>query len=70
MTPSKLIEKYQNKIAVLDKVLNNLERNIQLAKEDKEKNKKQLDDMNRSREGFLRETSCYIEFIDELRDLN
>ena len=66
----KLIEKYKKDMLIIDKCLDDIDRNIKLAKKEKVINKDVLFDMERTRSTFLSMWSCYEVFITELESLN
>ena len=66
----KLIADYKKKMDVIDRVLDDVDRNIKLAKKEKEINKDILYEMIQTRNVFLSKWSCYEQFIKELTNLN
>jgi hypothetical protein len=69
-TKDKLIEKYKKDMLIIDKALDDIDRNIKLAKKEEVVNKDVLFDMERTRSTFLSKWSCYEKFIKELSELN
>lgn len=69
MDSSKLITKYQKQMLIIDRILDDLDKNIKLAKKEKEINKDVFNEMVTYRHVLLSKWSIYDEFIKELTSL-
>ena len=65
MSKKDLIEKYKKKQIIIDSCIDDLDRNIKIAR--KEGTSEQLNDMLSTRRSFLKEWGCYEEFIKDLK---
>lgn len=65
MSKKDLIKKYKKKQTIIDSCIDDLDRNIKLAR--KEGPSEQLNEMLSTRRSFLKEWGCYEEFIKDLK---
>ena len=67
MTKKDLIVEYQTKMDIIDECIDDLDRNIKIARKDQDKFSVQLNEMIATHRSFLTQYTCYNEFIKKLK---